>query len=83
MTLLDLAVPILAIVTLGYIGVCAANPFATCRKCEGLGFELKTTRRGKRKRGRDCRRCKTTGARIRTGRHLWNLWRRTYRQGTR
>lgn len=70
-------------VTLCYIGVCAASPFGRCRKCSGLGFELCQDRKGRPKRGRDCRRCHATGHRIRIGRRLWNAWHRTYRDGTR
>jgi hypothetical protein len=47
-----------------------------------MGHLVKYTRRGKAKRGKDCRRCKGHGIRIRRGRHLWNLWRRTYTRGT-
>ncbi|QNA74183.1 hypothetical protein C8250_021750 [Streptomyces sp. So13.3] len=83
MTLALAASALILLFTLGYVALCAANPFAACRKCRGFGFLVKTTRRGKAKRGRDCRRCKGHGARIRIGRHLWNLWRRTYSAGTR
>ncbi|MDJ0341377.1 hypothetical protein QMK19_15080 [Streptomyces sp. H10-C2] len=74
---------LLILFTLGYVAVCAAQPFAACRKCRGFGFKVKTTRRGKAKRGKDCRRCHGHGARIRRGRHLWNLWRNVHRDGTR
>jgi len=77
------AIACLILVTLCYAGVCAAQPFARCRRCHGLGYQLRTDRRGRPKRGKDCRRCKTTGLRIRAGRHLWNLWLRLYREGTR
>ncbi|WP_018386667.1 hypothetical protein [Wenjunlia vitaminophila] len=59
------------------------QPFAACRKCRGFGHQLRQTRRGALKRGKDCRRCKGTGTRIRLGRHLWTVWRRTYHNGTR
>jgi hypothetical protein len=68
--------------TLGYACVCAASPFGACRKCRGMGFALKTDRKGRPKRGKHCRRCDGNGIRIRVGRHLWNLWRATYRNGT-
>jgi hypothetical protein len=71
------------VVTVGYAGLCAAQPFARCSKCDGMGFKVKYTRRGKAKRGKDCRRCNGHGIHIRRGRHLWNLWRRTYTRGTR
>jgi hypothetical protein len=48
-----------------------------------MGFKVTYTRRGKAKRGKDCRRCNGHGIHIRRGRHLWNLWRRTYTRGTR
>ncbi|WP_377271663.1 hypothetical protein [Peterkaempfera sp. SMS 1(5)a] len=83
MPLLLLAIACLFVVTLGYIGLCAAQPFGPCRACRGLGFQTKTDRRGRTKRGKDCRRCKTTGQRIRTGHHLLNLWREIYRASTR
>lgn len=82
MTPLLAASLLLLIVTLCYVAVCAVSPFGTCRKCRGMGYATKVTRRGTVKRGKDCRRCKTTGKRIRTGRHLYNLWRRTYDRGT-
>jgi ribosomal protein L40E len=62
--------------------VCAAQPFARCRKCDGLGFALATDRKGRPKRGKHCRRCDGHGIRIRRGRHLYNVWRRTYDRGT-
>jgi ribosomal protein L40E len=83
MTLPALASALLLLVTLGYIGLCAGQPFARCRKCSGLGFALATDRKGRPKRGKTCRRCHGHGIRIRRGRHLYNLWRRTYDRGTR
>jgi hypothetical protein len=47
-----------------------------------MGHELKTDRKGRLKRGKDCRRCKATGKRIRAGRWLYNRWARIYRAGT-
>ncbi|MCD0482799.1 hypothetical protein LO771_10410 [Streptacidiphilus sp. ASG 303] len=83
MTLLLLALACLTVVTLGYAGLCAVQPFGPCRACHGIGFQTTTDRKGRLKRGKDCRRCKATGHRIRTGRHLYNAWRRTYHAGTR
>ncbi|TKA09523.1 hypothetical protein [Actinacidiphila oryziradicis] len=83
MTPFLLASACLLAVTLCYAGLCAVQPFADCRRCHGMGHATKTTRRGTLKRGKDCRHCKATGKRIRTGRHLYNLWRRTHRDGTR
>ncbi|MDI3344362.1 hypothetical protein QKW45_11565 [Streptomyces sp. AJ-1] len=80
-TLAAIALPL--IVTLGYIGLCAASPFGDCRKCRGMGHALKTDRKGRMRRGKDCRRCKATGKRIRIGRHLFNVAARLHRDGTR
>ncbi|SDK79423.1 hypothetical protein [Streptomyces indicus] len=77
------AIACLFALTLCYCLLCAVSPFGDCRRCRGLGFKTKTNRRGIVKRGKDCVRCKTTGKRIRVGRHLYNLWAATYRDGTR
>ncbi|MFI1973014.1 hypothetical protein [Streptomyces cinnamoneus] len=82
MTPVALAVACLFVVTLGYIGMCAASPFGTCRKCNGFGFAMETDRKGRPKRGKSCRRCKATGKRIRVGRWLFNRAQRIYREGT-
>ncbi|MEE1929836.1 hypothetical protein V1J52_16875 [Streptomyces sp. TRM 70351] len=71
------AMAILALVTLGYAGVCAASPFGTCRRCNGLGFALTTDRRGK-----PCRPCRGHGKRIRVGRWLYNRTTRLHHEGT-
>ncbi|MFH9071489.1 hypothetical protein [Streptomyces alboflavus] len=78
-----LAITLLIGVTLCYAAVCACSPFGNCRKCSGWGFAMKTDRKGRLKRGKDCRRCHATGKRIRTGRWLYNRWARVYRDGTR
>ncbi|MFF4230078.1 hypothetical protein [Streptomyces sp. NPDC001820] len=78
-----LAIACLLAITLGYGSVCAVSPFGNCRKCRGWGFAMKTDRKGRAKRGKDCRRCKATGKRIRVGRHLYNLAARLHRDGTR
>ncbi|WP_405790634.1 hypothetical protein OG753_28240 [Streptomyces sp. NBC_00029] len=83
MTLFLLASVLTLLFTLGYAGLCASSPFGRCRKCNGLGFALTHDRKGKPKRGKHCRRCDGHGIRIRVGRHLYNLWARTYRNGTR
>ena len=77
MTLIAAAIPLLALFTLGYFAFCLASPFAPCRRCDGIGHHLKTDRRGHTRRGKPCRHCKTTGLRIRFGRHLINAYRRT------
>lgn len=76
------AIALILLFTLGYAALCAGQPFARCRKCSGLGFALATTRSGKPKRGKHCRRCDGHGIRIRAGRHAYNAWRRTYDRGT-
>ncbi|KOT92087.1 hypothetical protein ADK70_16510 [Streptomyces rimosus subsp. pseudoverticillatus] len=83
MSLPLLASVCLLAVTLGYIVKCWLSPFGNCRKCNGMGYELKTDRKGRLKRGKDCRRCHTTGKRIRVGRWIYNRAARTYRAGTR
>lgn len=83
MPLFALASALALLVTLGYTAVCAASPFGNCRKCSGLGFQLKHNKRGHAKRGKHCRRCDGVGKRIRTGRHLFNVAARIHRDGTR
>ncbi|MGH4027843.1 hypothetical protein ACQB60_02765 [Actinomycetota bacterium Odt1-20B] len=78
-----LAITLTIGITLCYAALCAGSPFGDCRKCSGIGHLIKTDRKGRPKRGKPCRRCKTTGKRIRLGRHLYNLCSRTYRAGTR
>ncbi|WP_411086220.1 hypothetical protein [Streptomyces sp. 061-3] len=78
-----LASTLLLFVTLGYGSLCVASPFGNCRKCRGWGHAVTTDRKGKTKRGKDCRRCKATGKRIRVGRHLYNVAARLHRDGTR
>ncbi|MFJ5843945.1 hypothetical protein [Streptomyces sp. NPDC092903] len=78
-----LASALLLFITLCYSGLCAASPFGDCRKCRGWGFATKTDRKGRAKRGKDCRRCKATGKRIRIGRHLYNVAAQLHRDGTR
>ncbi|MYX98050.1 hypothetical protein GT045_25365 [Streptomyces sp. SID486] len=82
MTPILAAIACLIAVTLGYGGLCAASPFGDCRRCRGMGHQLKHDRRGRLKRGKDCRRCHATGKRIRAGRWLYNRWARIYRAGT-
>ena len=82
MTPVLLAITLLIGVTLCYVSVCAVSPFGTCRKCSGWGFAMKSDRKGRLKRGKDCRRCNATGKRIRIGRWLYNRFARIYRAGT-
>jgi hypothetical protein len=83
MTPAGTAVALALLVTLSYAVLCAVSPWARCRKCQGLGFATRQTRRGTIRRGRDCRRCKGTGMRIRTGRHLYHRYADIRRRGTR
>ncbi|MEV6793914.1 hypothetical protein AB0M87_18345 [Streptomyces sp. NPDC051320] len=83
MTPVLLASALLLLITFCYASLCAASPFGDCRKCRGWGFATKTDRKGRAKRGKDCRRCKATGKRIRIGRHLYNVAARLHRDGTR
>lgn len=59
------------VLTLCYIGLCAATPFARCRRCHGAG--LIPGMLGRRK---PCRRCRTTGLRLRHGVRAANYLRR-------
>ncbi|WP_435296543.1 hypothetical protein [Streptomyces sp. YPW6] len=77
-----LASALLMFLTLSYASLCAASPFGNCQRCRGWGFAMKTDRKGRAKRGKDCRRCKATGKRIRIGRHLYNVAARLHRDGT-
>lgn len=61
----------------GYAVLCAARPFAPCRKCVGTG-EVERFRKV-----RMCPRCHGRKLRLRVGRRAHNRWRRTYDDGTR
>ncbi|MEV6375805.1 hypothetical protein [Micromonospora musae] len=60
-----------AAVTLGYAGLCMVDPFKRCDRCAGTGHV--TTRVLRRPRA--CRRC-DRGLRLRTGRRVFNYFRR-------
>ncbi|MFF7192863.1 hypothetical protein ACFZAM_04030 [Streptomyces sp. NPDC008079] len=83
MALVMLAFACLMLITLGYIVRCWLSPFGDCHRCGGMGHAFTTNRKGKTKRGKDCRRCDATGKRIRVGRWIYNRAARTYRAGTR
>jgi hypothetical protein len=70
------AIALLLLATLGYIGLCSAQPFGPCRRCKGFGCIVRQTRTGRLRRGKDCRRCRATGLRLRTGRRIYNAWMR-------
>ena len=61
----------------GYAVLCAARPFAPCRKCAGTG-EVERFRKV-----RTCPRCRGRKLRLRVGRRAHNVWRRTHEAGTR
>ncbi|MFI0964632.1 hypothetical protein ACH4S8_25025 [Streptomyces sp. NPDC021080] len=61
----------------GYAVLCAARPFASCRRCRGAG---EVERFGK---PRMCPRCHGKRLRLRVGRRAHNAWRRTQQAGTR
>ncbi|WP_369377398.1 hypothetical protein [Streptomyces sp. cg36] len=44
---------------------------------------MKQNRRGRIRRGRECRRCRGYGKRIRVGRRLYNTFARFHHEGTR
>lgn len=69
--------------TLGYAALCAISPYGPCRSCNGFGFHLTTTLSGRPKRGRDCRRCKGHGIRLRLGRRIFNFFAALRRNGNR
>jgi hypothetical protein len=67
---------IIAAVTFCYAGLCAWQPFGTCRACRP------TARRPRGRRGH-CRWCGDTRLRLRIGRRAWNFVHRLYTEGTR
>lgn len=74
---------LLLVAIVGYAALCAIQPFGSCRTCKGLGYRVRYSRTGSPKRGKPCRRCRTHGKRLRTGRRLLNHAYRTHRNGTR
>lgn len=66
-----------------YAVVCALSPFGPCRRCDGFGFKLKTSRTGRMRRGKGCRRCRGTCRRLRLGRRLHNFARSIRQDATR
>ncbi|MFF3214027.1 hypothetical protein ACFYYB_25540 [Streptomyces sp. NPDC002886] len=83
MTLFLTASALILLFTLSYTATCMVSPFGNCRKCRGFGYLVKTDRKGNAKRGKDCRRCHTTGKRIRVGRWIYNRAIRVHHAGTR
>ena len=67
-----------AVLWLGWYAVlCAARPFAPCRKCTGTG-EVERFRKV-----RTCPRCHGRKLRLRLGRRAHNAWRRIHEVGSR
>ncbi|GIH27937.1 hypothetical protein Aph01nite_62470 [Acrocarpospora phusangensis] len=73
----DIAGPALALLVLaaivwllGYATACALFPFGKCRRCNGEGRHPR--RFALTKSSTWCRRCDTTGLRLRVGRRIWN-----------
>jgi hypothetical protein len=55
-----------------YAAACWLAPFRACRRCGGMGRIRPKGLTGRARRPRPCRRCKTTGLRLRAGRHVFN-----------
>jgi hypothetical protein len=72
-----LAMAVLVLWLGGYAVLCAARPFAPCRRCRGVG-EIERFRKVRR-----CPRCRGKRLRLRVGRRAHNAWRRTHAAGTR
>lgn len=75
--LASLLCPILIVATLGYLGTSVARPYGHCRRCKGAGSIPAML--GRR---RPCRRCQTTGIRLRIGRRFLNYLHRAHRDAT-
>lgn len=71
LTLAIVAATIPALITFGYAGLCWVKPAKMCQRCAGAG---RITTRVLR-RPRACRRC-DRGHRLRTGRRVYNHFRR-------
>jgi hypothetical protein len=62
----------LLVLTLGYALACTAWPYTPCPRCRGSARRRAPVGRG----FRFCRRCRSTGVRLRWGRRAWNHLRR-------
>jgi hypothetical protein len=62
-----------------YTFACWIWPFRACTKCGGIGRFRSPTGRA----WRPCRRCKGSGAKLRTGRRILTYLTRTHRNSTR
>jgi hypothetical protein len=74
---LGLASLAVLLILAGYAALCAARPFAPCRKCHGTGV------RQARRTVKLCRRCHGQRYRLRIGRRLLNTGRDIHHAGTR
>ncbi|KQX32208.1 hypothetical protein ASD97_37430 [Streptomyces sp. Root63] len=72
-----LASLLILLTTAGYAVLCAAKPFAPCRKCTGTGV------RTRRRAVTVCRRCHGHRSRLRIGRRLLNNSLSIHAAGTR
>jgi hypothetical protein len=73
--LYSIAALLVAAALLRYAAVCWVQPFRDCRRCDGLGHARSRTGRV----SKPCRRCRTTGKRLRAGRHVANYLSATHR----
>ena len=71
-TLASPLLPVLLVITLGYLLACSLWPFTPCRRCHGTAQRRAPIGRGVR----FCRRCRGTGLRLRLGRRAFNHLRR-------
>jgi hypothetical protein len=55
-----------------YALACWLAPFRNCRRCGGMGRIRPTGTLRRHPRPKPCRRCRTTGRRLRAGRHVFN-----------
>lgn len=68
------------VVALVYTLSCIIRPFRDCMLCKGRGHHRS---KRKPKLSRPCRRCRSTGKRLRIGRRAWNHARRVHRESGR
>jgi hypothetical protein len=66
--LYSIAAVLVAAALLRYAAICWVQPFRDCHRCDGLGHTRNRTGRARK----PCRRCRTTGKRLRAGRHVAN-----------
>lgn len=79
--LLLLALIILAALT--YAASLWIKPLTPCRRCDGMGAEIRYDHFERPVPGKPCRHCRMTGRRVRLGRRLYASARAARRDGTR